>query len=32
VSANRAIPTLPSRDLALVDGGGNPLRIGQVCG
>jgi hypothetical protein len=34
VSANRASPTLPSRDLdaelALVDGEGNLLRIGQV--
>ena len=36
VSANRAIPRLPSRDLdaelALVDGDGNLLRIGQVGG
>jgi hypothetical protein len=36
VSANRAIPGLPSRDLdaelALVDGDGNLLRIGQVSG
>jgi hypothetical protein len=32
VSANRATPALPSRDLALVDGDGNLLRIGQVSG
>jgi hypothetical protein len=36
VSAKRAIPRLPSRELdaelALVDGDGNWLRIGQVCG
>jgi hypothetical protein len=36
VSANRAIPTLPSHDLdaelALVDGEGNLLCIGQVSG
>jgi hypothetical protein len=36
VSANRAIRALPSRDidaeLALVDGDGNLLRIGQVSG
>jgi hypothetical protein len=36
VSANRAIPRVPSRDLdaelALVDGDGNLLRIEQVSG
>jgi hypothetical protein len=36
VSANRAIPALPSRDLdaelALVDGEGNLVRSGQVSG
>jgi hypothetical protein len=36
MSANRATPALPTRDLdaelALVDGDGNLLRIGQVSG